>query len=164
MRIAIASLAAVAVQPLVFFVRIAPDYFAAPVPMNGIGFVVLGIVVVGAAVVLLLGIPTYLFLRNSGHTNFPTIAIAGTLLGALPTALFWPRHREGYSSGHNWHGKYVATYINGVPTQYAWLNYGEDILYFGLHGLVGALIFHATWRAIDSRSKSSEQKPPGSKQ
>jgi hypothetical protein len=156
MRIAIASLAAVAVQPLVFFVRIAPDYFAAPAPMYGVGVVVMGIVVVGAAVVMLLGIPTYLILRKAGRTNWPTIAFAGASLGALPTALFWPRHLEGYSSGQNWHGNYVETYINGIPTQYAWLNYGESILYFGIHGLVGALSFHATWRALESKSKSPE--------
>lgn len=157
MRLLIAALAAVAVQPVVFAIRIAPDYLASPGPFYGLGAVVLGILIVAAAMVFLLGIPTYLMLRKIGRASWTSLGIVGALLGALPVAVYWPSNLEGYSSGHNWHGKYVDTYINGVPTTYAWLNYGEDIFFFGIHGLIGALTFHATCRALDRYAKSFKQ-------
>lgn len=158
MRIWIASLAAVAVQPLVFAGRIAPDYFASPQPFYGVGFFFLSIIVVAAAVVLILGIPTFLLLRKFQSTGWTSLAIAGFLLGALPVAaLSWPRSLEGYSSGQNWHGKYIATYINGVPTKYAWLTYGENVVFFGLHGLVGALVFYAVWCRQDRLDRLVKQ-------
>lgn len=150
MRIWAASIAAVAVQPLVFMVRIAPDYYSSTQPLHGLGFVLLSVIAVAAAVVLILGIPTFLLLRRFNRLDRASLAVAGFMLGALPVAvLSYPRRLEGYSSGHNWHGKYVEIYINGVPTKYAWLSYGESALYFGLHGFVGALTFYAVWRWLD---------------
>jgi hypothetical protein len=158
MRIWIASLAAVAVQPLVFAGRIAPDYFASRQPMNGVGILLLSIIVVAAAMVLLLGIPTFFLLSKFQSTGWTSLAIAGFLLGALPVAaLSWPRNLEGYSSSQNWHGKFIAAYINGVPTKYAWLTYGENMVFFGLHGLVGALIFYAVWRRQDRLDRLIKQ-------
>src|SRR6185369_144767 len=114
MSIWIAALAAVAVQPLVLLARIAPDYFASAQPIHGIGFMLLAVVVVAAAVVLLLGIPTFLMLRKLHREGWVSLASAGLVLGALPVAFSWPRHLEGFSSGENWHGKYVETYVNGA--------------------------------------------------
>jgi hypothetical protein len=97
---------------------------------------------------LLLGIPAFLLLDRFGRTSWTSLAIAGATLGMLPEALSWPRDLQGYSSGLNWHGKYVDMYIRGIPTTYAWLNYGENVFYFGMHGLIGALVFYATWRRL----------------
>ena len=148
MRIWLASIAAVAVQPLVFAGRIAPDYFASSQPLYGVGFVLLSVVVVAAAVVLILGIPTFLLLSKFQREGWASLAIAGFALGVLPVAFSWPRHQEGFSSGQNWHGKYVDLYINGAPTTYAWFTYAENGMYFGLHGLAGALTFYAVWRKL----------------
>jgi len=149
MRISIASVAAIAVQPAFFFARIAPDYFASSTPVYGLGLLLAAVVIVASAAVLLLGIPTFLLLRKYERVNRTTLAIAGICLGMMPTALGWPRNLGGYSSAQNWHGKYVYTYINGVPTSYAWLNYVEDVLYFGAHGLIGALVFYVVWRHLE---------------
>ena len=149
MRILIASVAAIAVQPVFVFARIAPDYFASSTPVYGLGLFLAAVVIVASAAVLLLGIPMFLLLRKYDRVNWTTLAIAGICLGMLPAAPGWPRHLDGYSSGMNWHGKYVDTYINGVPTSYAWLNYVEDVLYFGAHGLIGALVFYAVWRRLE---------------
>jgi hypothetical protein len=146
MRLLIASIAAVAVQPVVFFARVAPDYFASSTPVYGLGTFLAAVVVVSAAAVFVLGIPAFLLLRKLGRANWTSLATAGLCLGMLPAALSWPRTLEGYSSGQNWHGKYVDTYVHGVPTSYAWLTYAESVLNFGLHGLVGALTFYAVWR------------------
>lgn len=159
MRIWIASIAAVAVQPLVFAGRIAPDYLASSQPLYGVGFVLLSVVVVAAAVVLILGIPTFLMLRKFQREGWASLAIAGFVLGALPVAISWPRRLEGFSSGQNWHGKYVDIYISGAPTTYAWLTYGENVLYFGLHGLAGALVFYAVWHRLRRPAKSLQATP-----
>ena len=148
MRIFIAMLAAVAVQPVFFVLRIAPDYFASPGPIYGLGWFMVSIVVVALGMVLLLGIPAFLLLDRFGRTNWTSLAIAGATLGMLLVAPDWPRDLQGYSSGVNWHGKYVDMYIRGIPTTYAWLNYGENVFYFGMHGLIGALVFYATWRRL----------------
>ena len=146
MNIWIAALAAVLVQPLVLLARLAPDYLASPGQLYGIGFMLVAVMVVAAAVVLFLGIPTFLMLQRFRRLNWVSLAIAGAVLGGLPSAIAWPAHSEGYSAGQNWHGKYVATYVDGFPTTYAWLTYGEGVLFFALHGLVGALAFYAVWR------------------
>lgn len=148
MRIFVAAIAAVAVQPVVFLIRVAPDYFASTTPVYGLGLYLAAVVVVAAAAVLLLGIPTFLLLLRFGRANWISVAISGFFLGMLPAAISWPSRLEGYSSGENWHGKYVDTYVQGVPTSYAWLTYAEGVLFFGLHGLAGALMFYAVWRRI----------------
>jgi len=115
--------------------------------------------VVGAAVVLVLGVPAFLALRRYQREGWSSLAAAGALLGTLPSAFFWPRTLDGYSAGQNWHGKYVETYVNGTPTIYAWLVYGESALFFALHGLVGALVFYGVWRW--RRNKSLHPTAPG---
>jgi hypothetical protein len=146
MNIWLAALAAVLVQPLVLLLRLLPAYIASPEPLYGIGFVLVAVLAVAAAVVLILGTPVFLLLRRFECLGWGSVAIAGALLGGLLAAFSWPRTLEGYSAGQNWHGKYVDTYVDGVPTTYAWLTYGEGVVFFAMHGLVGALVFYAVWR------------------
>jgi hypothetical protein len=109
--------------------------------------------VVTAAVVLILGIPAFLMLHELHREGWVSLATAGLVLGALPAAFSWPSHLEGFSAGQNWHGKYVETYVNGAPTTYAWFTYGEGVLFFALHGLVGVLVFYAVWRRRERPNK-----------
>jgi membrane protease YdiL (CAAX protease family) len=148
MKTLLASLAAVAVQPLMFLARIAPDLIASAQATYGVGFFLLAVGVVAAAVVPILGIPAFLVLRRFRRDSWSTRAPTGLILGALPTAFAWPRHLEGYSAGSNWHGKYVQTYVDGAPTECAWLSFVENLIFFGLHGLVGALVFYGVWRRL----------------
>ncbi|WP_028101943.1 hypothetical protein [Pseudoduganella violaceinigra] len=150
MRIFFAFLSAVAVQPLVLALRIAPSYFSSPVPM-GIGeisFIYFLVVFVSAPVVLVLGIPTFLLLRRSARLGWLSVGLTGFMLGGFLAALFWPHALSSDSASQNWHGKDVEMYIDGSPTIYAWLSYGENIIYYGLHGLVGAVVFYAVWRKL----------------
>jgi hypothetical protein len=147
----IASIAAVAVQPLVFLLRLLPVFLYSSTPIYGLGFVVIAVVVVSAAFVLVLGIPMFLFLRRRRGEGWVSLSIAGFLAGAVPFALLsWPRAMSGYSSGSNWHGHYVDMYIQGVPTVYAWESYAENVAYCGLHGLIGAIVFFAIWRRVSA--------------
>lgn len=153
MRIWTASLAAVVVQPLVFAARLAPDHAAWQQALHSVGLVLLSVVVVAAASVLLVGIPGFLLLRKFQRLNWISLALAGFLAGTLPLAVLgWPRRLEGFSAGVNWHGQYVDTYIDGLPTTHAWLMFGEQILLFGLHGVIGALVFYAVWRRSSKHS------------
>lgn len=146
MNIWIAALAAVAVQPVVFIARLAVDFIDSPQQFYGLGFFLLAVMAVAGAVVLILGIPTFLLLRRLHRESWTSLGIAGFLIGALPFAFFWPSQLNGFSAGQSWHGKYVETYVNGIPTNYAWLSYGENLLFSSLHGLVGALVFYSVWR------------------
>lgn len=159
MKIWAASIAAVAVQPIVLALRLAPDYLSSPQQIYGMGLLLLSVVVVAAAVVLILGLPVFYIINKFQRDNWGSLSIAGFLLGALPVIFSWPKNLEGYSSGYNWHGKYVDAYVNGAPTNYAWLMYGENILEFGLHGLVGALAFYAVWRRLEHPNKSLKGAP-----
>ena len=153
MRVWIASLAAVLIQPLVYAVRIAPAYFASPTPLYGAGPAFVSIVIAAAAVVLVLGVPTFFLLRRLRLAGVVSLAISGFVLGAMTAAVpGWPRYLEGFSAGENWHGRFVNTYVNGVPTKYAWLTYAESVFYFGVHGFVGALTFYLVWRLFEVRA------------
>ncbi|MCD2339963.1 hypothetical protein LRH25_06370 [Ideonella azotifigens] len=154
MNIWISAIAAVAVQPLVFLLRVLPDYLSSPQPLYEVGLMVVAVVAVGAAVVLVLGIPAFLALRRFRREGWGSLGAAGALLGALPRASSWPRTLEGYSAGQNWHGNYIETYVNGTPTTYAWLTYAESVLLFALHGLVGALVFYGVWRSRQRPNQS----------
>jgi len=151
MRIWIAAIAATLVQPLVLLAFLAYDLIRSSDPIHGAGFMVLSVLAVAGAAVLLLGIPAFLLLRRFERANWTSLAIAGFALGALPiAALSRPDTLSGYSAGQNWHGHYVETYISGVPTQYAWFIYGENVLHFGIHGLAGALVFYAVWSRLQA--------------
>ena len=160
MNIWIASLAAVLVQPLVFIARLAPELLASSQPVYGLGFALIAVAVVASAIVLVLGIPSYLVLRKFGLERWPLLALVGTVLGALPAAFGWPSQQEGYSAGQNWHGRYVDTYVNGSPTEYAWLTYGEGVFFFAIHGLIGALVFHAVLHMREHRAKAASRNQP----
>ena len=151
MKIWTSAIAAVAVQPVVLAARLAPDFLGTSQPMYGMGFFFMAVVVVASAVTLLIGVPAFLLLRRFRREGWTSLSIAGAILGMLPFAFSWPSRLEGYSSGQNWHGKYVDIYVNGTPTGYAWLTYVENLVFFGLHGLVGALVFYTVWRRL-SRS------------
>jgi len=148
MKIWAAAIAAVAVQPFVFLARIAPDLIGSSQPSYGVGLFLVAICVVAAAVVLILGVPAFLLLRRFHLEGWATLALVGFTLGALPAALSWPRHLEGYSAGATWHGRYVQTYVDGSPTSYAWQSFFENLGYFGLHGLIGAIVFYSVWRRL----------------
>jgi len=147
-----AAIAAVLVQPFVLAIRLLPALITAQSPVYGVWIVVVAVLVVSAVFVILLGIPAFLILRRFAHDGWLSLGAVGFVLGAAPSALiFWPRTLSGYSAGENWHGHYEHTYVNGAPTIYAWYDYFENVAIFGLHGLVGALVFFAMMRILRRR-------------
>jgi len=158
--VGLASLAAVLIQPFVFVLRLLPEFWGARLPnMNEVEFFLFAIVLVSLAHVLILGIPLFLLLRRFGRANWTTLSIGGFVAGFIPSAVVgWPRFLKGYSSGGNWHGRHVEFYLDGVPTNYAWLAYLQDTFQFGIHGLVGGLVFFLVWKKMN-QSNSALQPP-----
>jgi ABC-type phosphate transport system permease subunit len=101
------------------------------------------VMVVSAIFVVVLGLPTYYLLKHYDKARKQLLAFSGAVLSSMPAVIFgWPRYSPGYTSGANWHRKYVELYQDSVPTIYAWLTHLENIFLFGLHGFVGALVFY----------------------
>ena len=153
--IAISAASAIAIQPILFFL-----WFFLPVLVAGesvTGRDILGMAVwvllFASGFVFVLGIPIFLLLRHFKRASWISLAMVGFLIASVPPALFgWPGTQSpGSSSGGNWHGHSVQFVVGGVPTLYGWLNYGEGTLMFGLHGLLGALIFFLCWRRYSSK-------------
>ena len=52
---------------------------------------------------------------------------------------------SGSSFGNNYYGSYRDMIIDGIRTPWGWISFGEELLKFGIHGLVGAVIFKKIW-------------------
>ena len=146
--ILISSLGAIVVQPLVFIasfgtlMAIAGDLSSLSDVVRYSFFPALFAI----PFVLFVGIPATLFLAHRGTLRWWPLALIGFVAASIPTVFSGPGGSPGYSSGGNWRGNYVDFVINGEPTIYGWLNHIQSMLFFGLHGLVGATVFYVLWR------------------
>jgi hypothetical protein len=182
-----ASVAAVLVQPLVFaalsVLLLVISYIGGATASLGdlyrfvlaLGQLSIAVIAVAIPFVALIGVPLFLALRRHGLLGWRTITSAGFLAAALPFALIgFPLWGDstGYSAGANWHGTYVQFVEDGVYTIYGWLNYLEEIVRFGIQGLVGALVFFVVWGRFHARyecspsmaDQISSNAPPGGSQ
>jgi len=147
-----ASAGAILVQPCLeaFWISLQPGALN-QIPWRQALLVGAVVLIVAAAFVLMLGLPAFVLLQRSGRSSVIAVGATGAALAAVPIAvLTWPLWKFGgtYSSGGNWHGHYVDFFIKSKPTLYGWLAYGQDVLQFGVHGLVGALVFNAIWQRL----------------
>lgn len=116
---------------------------------SGIFFIAMAAWVVGLAHILMLGLPAFILLLRYKRVSLLSLSLTGFVAGALSSGVIsFPRRLEGYSSGQDWHGKYVELYVNGEPTQFAWLAYAESCVYMGFYGLLTAAVAWATWQAM----------------
>ena len=141
--ILLATIAAITVQPVVFFFLIlSPVLFAgghmSPQDLFGLP---LFAALFAAPFVVVLGIPAHLTLRHFNRLSWWSLGAFGFLVAALPVAIYGYSDYSGYSSGGNWYGTSVDFVINGQKTFYGWLSYVQDVVFLGLHGFAGALAF-----------------------
>ncbi|MBY6213258.1 hypothetical protein KUV95_17050 [Microbulbifer agarilyticus] len=95
-------------------------------------------VVISAGFVFGLGLPAYFILQKLKRVKLVYTLSSGFFLAAIPVALFtWPIRSPGSSASSNG----VQLVINGVPTMAGWLQYLQGILFFGIFGLLAALVF-----------------------
>jgi len=143
-----ATSAAIVVQPFIFFLLIlAPALLAgAHIPLNDLIDLPLSAALFALPFVVLVGIPAALLLRHIKCLSWWSLGAVGFFVAALPVAIFGWSEYPGYSSGGNWYGTPVEFVVNGQKTFYGWLEYAQGVLFFGLHGLAGALAFYFIWR------------------
>ncbi len=151
-----AALAAIVIQlPLFALLNLPPLLIGGDgIAGSDIAFYTAAVLIVATATVLLVGLPVFALLRRLGKVSMPSSALAGLAIGALPILLLgWPLHGlyGGYSSSGDWFGHTVDFYKNGVPTYYAWLDYGLNVIRLGIHGALGAMLFYVVWRRMASR-------------
>jgi hypothetical protein len=160
--VAVASLAAIAIQPLVLGIWLGvPMYLSGEsVPAREVIGMAGLVTMVAAGFVLVIGIPSFLILRHLNRATAISLGTMGFLVAALPfAALGWPGNSfPGSSSGGGWHGSHVEFVVNGMVTGYGWLNYAEGTLIYGTHGLIGALAFLFVWRRLVARTIGSSDR------
>jgi hypothetical protein len=163
----LATLAAILVQPVILFMyiflpSIADDWNITGADLREVLEMSLYVWVVASAFVVGLGLPIFFALKHRGrHTALP-LGLAGFCASGISAAiLFWPywTAQKGSSFSATWHGQYVDFVKDGVPTMYQWLSYAEGIIYYGAHGLVGALVFFAVWRAHEPQQGVPADRP-----
>ena len=157
----ISSLGAIVVQPIVFIAS-----FGIPMAIAGdlssladVARYSFFAALFAIPFVIFVGIPATLFLAHRGKLRWWLLALIGFVAASIPTAISGPGGSPGYSSGGNWHGRYVDFVINGEPTMYGWLSHIQSIFFFGLHGLVGATVFYALWRRNIGPNNSFKPRP-----
>ena len=109
--------------------------------------------------IVLLGLPTFLFLERRGLVRWWSATISGFFLGAVPMAfLSWP-YKPGSGSGYSaWDGHKMVEYVvNGVPTHAGWVQYVLDLGATGLIGAASAVMFWVVWRVVVGPYQSSKR-------
>lgn len=145
MRLLLASLAAILVQPFIATLLMLSEFLLSPTPWNGFVQFVFSVLLVATIAVVVFGVPTFLLLRKFNAASAKTLAIAGYLLAAMPVLLLWWRSgTDGLANGAQWRGEEVTAL-------YGWLVLAGQATFLGVHGLLGALVFHWTWRRTGPR-------------
>ena len=145
----VASILAIAVQPLVFlfYMAILPMIAGQEVPLAEIGSISVVVTVVAIPFVLLVGIPSALLLRRLGQFRYLPLVAIGFVFAAFPIG-YWrlPSGDPGYSLGGNFYRHIVPFIVDGKPTIWGLLDYAQSVLMLGLHGFVGASVFYLAFR------------------
>ena len=146
--ILLATAAAIAIQPFVLFAWfLLPMLIAGGhVSANDLFGIPLFAALVATPFVVVAGIPAFLLLRRFKCLSWWSLGTIGLVVAALPVAVYGWSEYAGFSSAGNWYGAPVDFVINGQKTFYGWLNYVQSVVFFGLHGFVGALAFFFAWR------------------
>lgn len=110
------------------------------------------VLTIAGARLLFLGLPVLWALHRADKATRLNAALTGFFIGGLGIALFaWPAGAGGGSFSATWHGEFRELVVDGKPTLAGWLTYLESVSLLGIHGLVGALAFHAIWRPPGAR-------------
>ena len=131
--ILLATVAAIAVQPLVLFAWLfLPALIAGgTVPPKDLVGMSLFSALLASPFVVVVGIPAFLLLRYLRHLSWWSLGTIGLVAASCPVAVFGLFEYAGYSSGGNWYGTPVEFVINGQKTFYGWLSYAQSVVFSG---------------------------------
>ncbi len=151
---AVALLSVVLVEIIVAFVFILIPfaYFGEPVSriLNFAFFYAFWVAVVTAGIVVLFGIPSYLTLKYYNIASTKNLLVIGFLIPVILFILYSSIDQvgSGFSFGANFYGTYRELIIDGVRTTWGWISFAEDLVTFGIHGMIGAFTFKKVWERI----------------
>ena len=114
--------------------------------------------IISGAHVLILGLPCFLTLKMANIITWWSSVSAGFVVACIPIAVYtWPlAYPEMKTTASHGNGEtLVHTMIDGVPTIAGWFEYFESIVFMGLFGALGGLVF---WLAIRVKGSNKSLK------
>lgn len=108
---------------------------------------------------LVLGLPIFLILRWKRWVN-PITCICGGFLVAAASGVVpgWPSTAGNLALRTNaWVGG-VQTYIDGVPTAAAWLDFARDLIFLGVFGAIAGIVFYAILLSVGALASADNDR------
>jgi len=104
----------------------------------------LSALMVATFIILAIGLPIYFLLKLYVLNTSLNVALVCFLIPVIILSIitFSSSLHEGYSAGANYYGTYRSTVIDGNRTFWGWVKFFEGMLTYGIHGFLGAIIFH----------------------
>ena len=120
-----------------------------------IPFYSLSVAVVTIVIVVFIGLPIFELLRRLGLATNRNLMIIGFFIPVIILVFLdiFFSVSEGFSSGQSYYGTYREMIVNGARTSWGWLEFIEELVKFGIHGLAGALVFKVVWFKIAADGK-----------
>ena len=140
--------ASILIQVPLFYLFISPEslafghgFIGAP---NDIMLYLLWVLLVATFIILVIGLPIYFFLKYYSLNTALNVALVGFLIPVIILSIitFSTASYEGFSAGENYYGTYRSIVIDGKRTFWGWVKVFEAMLTYGIHGFLGAIIFH----------------------
>ncbi|MGK0248062.1 MAG: hypothetical protein ACI910_000790 [Oleispira sp.] len=111
---------------------------------SGIWLYLASVLLVSTILILFIGLPIYFVLKHFKLNTTINVAVVGFVIPALILCAlnFGITNYEGYSAGENYYGTYRSTFVGGSRTIWGWVTLIEELVTYGIHGIIGATIFH----------------------
>jgi len=102
------------------------------------------VAIVSIAIIVALGMPAYFALKHKKWNNIINVMVVGALIPAVIILglEFAAGYDSGFSSGENLYGHYRSIIESGKRTYWGWIKILEQLFVYGIHGCVGAYVFH----------------------
>ena len=111
---------------------------------SGIYYYLVGAILISTIIIIVVGLPIYFALKRFGSNTSLLVSAIGFLIPVLILCVinFSISSYEGYSAGENYYGTYRSTIESGERTVWGWVKVLEDMITYGIHGVLGSMIFH----------------------
>ena len=124
--------------------------------LNQVVFFVFWAISVTSVIVLILGVPVYLMLYKYNKASLTSLGAVGFIIPIIIILVldFWLSSSNGsYSSGQNYHGTFREMVVENERTFWGWVSFTEQVITFGLYGLLGAIVFGKTVSSLEQSQK-----------
>ena len=104
----------------------------------------IAVCLVSAMFILLVSLPSYFALKRIELNSMFYLAAAGFVIPVLILfgLEFAIADDAGFSAGENYYGTYRSTFVSGRRTFWGWIKFLEQLVTYGIHGAIGAAVFH----------------------